>query len=354
MADVIDFESRYKAAQPLMDAGDYAALIPLLDPLADAILDGEGLNAGGAVSDVTAGSILSNLGVCKRETGYPESADLLFATASHSFAYSQDLSARFVAAQADYLRAALLRDTGKKVAARDVLSDMTMRIMMDDDPGMRHMFTMGLTDMRALEAEVGPARYGEPAAKEPASKYEPFTYSKTANAFESTQRSWRFEADRIICTRNGQSRAIPHDMIKGLHFLYAPTRFVKSRYVMTIQTSDGGREEIDNIDYVRVADFTDRTRDYRMAVAALTDQLQAKGAKVAVTSGRSWPYYALMVACTVFFLLVVLLTFLVGGLIGIAVKLVVLALMAPRLIGWFKHNRPGTGTLDALPPGVMP
>jgi Flp pilus assembly protein TadB len=123
---------------------------------------------------------------------------------------------------------------------------------------------------------------------------------------------------------------------------------------MTIQTRNGQREQIDNMDFAGVGNFVDKSAEYRAAVAALTGQLKARGANVDVISGRSWPYYVLMVVLAGFFVLMLPVLIALGGPIGIVMVLIGLITVGPRTWRWFKLNRPQTGTLDALPPGSMP
>lgn len=339
-----EFEARYAAAQPLLDAGDHAALIPILTPMAEALLADDRL-----APDLTGVSVMSNLGVCLRETGDLAGADLWFKMAAEAYIDSKDLTVRYVAVQSGFLLGMLRRSQGHLSDAHREFEALTFRIMTDRHPGIRQLFEMAMIELKSLEQEIGKTAAGAPAQTEPV-----VTYSKRANAFESIPRSWHFEAERIICNRNGAAFAIPYDMIHELHFAYAPTRFAGSRYAMTISTSDGRTEVIDNVEFAGVGQFADRSADYQAAVATLTRRLADKGVRVAVTSGRSWAYYILMAVLTGIFLLLVLLTFLVGGVIGMLIKIVALTAMAPRLIRWFARNTPKTGTLTSLPSGSMP
>lgn len=333
----------YEAARALMDAGDLKGAVSRFGALVDREDD-----AKAAMPDGLAAQISCSYAVCLRDTGDSHSADFWFRTTSIEFSGSRDDEARYVAAQADFLRALMMRDADELVGARNLFDAVSMRIMLESHPAIRAVFHAAMNELKALEAKIGPQQFQTQVADEP------LTYTKAANAFEKAARSWCFEADRIICTRNGQSQALPYDQIAKLHFSYSPLRFAPWRYCMTIHTKSGHQESLDNVHYVSVANFVDQSADFRKAIDFLTKQLKDKQIPVSIVSGRSPLVFVVTAILSAFLVLFLLATLLIGGPLIIIVKLAIMIGFAPTLYRWFKRNRPQRGSLDRLPPGSVP
>jgi hypothetical protein len=343
MTNLSDAEAVYRGARTLMESGELEGAKAQFVQLIDAYKDDHNVMRDGLEAQVEC-----SYAVCLRDTGDAQAADFWFRSTAHNFANSGDEEARYVAAQADFLRALMMRDAGQSAEARDLFDTVSMRIMMEEHPATRAVFHAAMDELKALEAQIGPAL--QPAE----AKIEAFTYRKRASVTEKEPRSWCFEPERIICTRNSNSYALTYGDIHKLEFAFNPTRFAPWRYVLTIHSRTGAREEIDNAHFESIGNFTEQSIGYRTAVSALVDGLKNSGTTVEIVSGKSWPYYGFMLLLTVFVALVFLLTLLVGGPIGIIVKLVLVTLFVPTLFRWFKRNVPRRGTLDALPPGSLP
>ena len=194
----------------------------------------------------------------------------------------------------------------------------------------------------------------EPAVVRPDAEVEDYRYEKIESKFETAPHSWQLAPGGLVVSRAGQAREIPYAQVTRLTLRFAPTRFKKRRYTVRVEARGASSVEIDNMSFVGIGKFEDRSFRYALLVHALNQKLAAAGSACEVLGGVSWAYYAFAVGVAGFVLAVVLLTLLAGGPILILVKVAVMVACLPTLWRWLKRNRPARGTLTALPPGTVP
>ena len=98
----------------------------------------------------------------------------------------------------------------------------------------------------------------------------------------------------MVVTRQGQSFSIPYAEMTRLTLRFAPSRFKKARYTMQVRSRSGASAEIDNMSFVGIGNFEERSFDYALLVHALGLELRNCGSVGEVVGGVGWPYYLLM------------------------------------------------------------
>jgi hypothetical protein len=402
-ADAVDADqTEYDAALDLMRAGSQHEAQVRLNALIDKYKA-----APDTIRPEIAANAMCTLACSERDNGQVEDALNSFMLTSLTFGYGKNDEARYVAGIADLLASKLYCEQGRPQVAHALLDNMSLRIMMEDNPKFRELFNEAMASKNALERtngfesgvgigmdridigrddrlfdpvkpladddgpDLGPIELAQtlppppmpvlfdtpeppPPAPEPEAADDNYRYQKIESTFKRALHAWELSADALVVTRQGQSFSIPYTQMTRLTLRFAPTRFKKRRYTMRVQARGGAGAEIDNMSFVGISNFEDRSFDYALLVHGLGLKIRHAGSACEVVGGVSWPYYLLMAAVSAFGLLVVLLTFLLGGPIGILIKLVLVVLYVPRLVRWFKFNRPAHGTPTAFPPGTVP
>lgn len=172
------------------------------------------------------------------------------------------------------------------------------------------------------------------------------------------ERTWKLTGDTLhACNRGGPDLTIPLANIREVRLTYEPTRFQTNRYRCHLTHTSGQRTVLQNEHFAGIASFEDRTASYLELLHALIPRTAAANPSCVFKTGTSpmnwWLQAAFLTLC--FALLALALVFLytaIGWLV--VVKLVILAFLIPVAVRWFRRNRPGTFTPDAIPTGMLP
>ncbi len=388
-------QAEYDAAVALMSEGSHReaqgtlnALIARYQAAPDTIRQGLAADA------------MCTLACSERDNGQIDDALHTFMQTSMTFAHDATEEAKYIAAMADFLASKLYYEQGRPQVAHALLDHMTVRILMEDHPKTRALFNEAMAQKAALErihgfedgVGIGMDRFDigrddrmfdplkpvadldpvEPVTTSPPAvpalfdppepvvvaahvvDDEDYRYEKIESKFEAAPHSWQLAPDGLLVTRAGQAFTIPYSHITRLTLRFAPTRRKPRRYTVRVQAGSGAGAEIDNMSFAGIGNFEDRSFKYALLVHGLSQKLSAAGSACEVVGGVSWPYYLFAAGAGVFGLLIVLLTFLIGGPILILIKVALIAVYLPRMVRWIKRNQPAQGTLTALPPGTVP
>lgn len=136
-----------------------------------------------------------------------------------------------------------------------------------------------------------------------------------------------------------------------------PTHFQPNRFEYLLQAKRGIKFKISDQCCLGVADFEDRSLDYRKFVVALHVALAKLSPNCVFHSGVTKTSLYLIAAFLIGSMLTLafLILFLRASLPGFAVvKLIILILMIPISIKWFYKNKPKKYRIHAIPTDVLP
>ena len=155
----------------------------------------------------------------------------------------------------------------------------------------------------------------------------------------------------------GRTTEILFSDIVDVRCRYYPTRFQLNRFECLIQVKGGMKIKIGNQFYLGVADFEDRSPNYRKFVVALHVALAKQNPNCVFHSGVTQTSFYLTAAFLIGSMLTLafLILFFGASLPGFAVvKLIILILMIPISIKWFYKNKPKKYRAHAIPTDVLP
>lgn len=172
------------------------------------------------------------------------------------------------------------------------------------------------------------------------------------------ERLWRLLGDTLWMTADGEADlAIPLSGIHEVRLAYEPTRFQSNRFRCYIEGTSGRRATLQNEHFAGFASFDDRTDTYLDLVRALIPRTARANPSCAFKTGTSplnwWMQAAFLAVCSAILALALVFLYAVIGWLVI-VKLILLAFLVPMAVRWFRKNRPGTFTPDAIPSGLLP
>lgn len=182
------------------------------------------------------------------------------------------------------------------------------------------------------------------------------SYEARLSVLEKVRR-FRIQEDTLHIEEEGSSHSLPLDQIQSIRCRFYPTRFQKDRYEMLLTLANGMKIKIGNQFYRGLADFEDRSAGYRMFVNALhrarIDRNPPCRFFAGVTPLSFWLNAALL--STVLIVLAVLIVVFAFSMPPVAiVKLVILIIMLPIAIGWFRKNQPAEYDGRKIPDSVIP
>ncbi|MDA7881800.1 hypothetical protein N9A94_05795 [Akkermansiaceae bacterium] len=155
----------------------------------------------------------------------------------------------------------------------------------------------------------------------------------------------------------GRITEVPISDIVDVRCRYYPTRMQLNRYECLLTVRGGTKIKIGNQFFRGVADFEDRSAEYRKFVVALHVALSQQNPRCLFHSGvtpASFYLTAAFLICsmlTLAFLIVVLGVSMPGFAV---VKVVILITMIPYSIKWFYKNKPKSYRPKAIPTDVLP
>ena len=170
-------------------------------------------------------------------------------------------------------------------------------------------------------------------------------------------RIYRIIGDRLQFEEEGRMQNFPLSEIQSLRCRFFPTRFQLDRYEMIISFSSGLNLKIGNQLFRGMADFEDRSPAYRDFVIALHE---ARGKLnppcqffAGVTPLSFWlnAFFLGGVLLLVAFLVVIFATSIP---VVALIKLVILIIMLPIAINWFRKNKPRQYESNSIPPEIIP
>jgi hypothetical protein len=182
---------------------------------------------------------------------------------------------------------------------------------------------------------------------------EPLVYEKINDAFDETPAGWRLEDGQLVVFGSGFEQAVPFDRIARLRFKHAPIKLRLNRSIVMLTTKGRYRSEIDNYSFAGLGDFEDKSLQWLAVVLALMRRLREGGHEVEVTGGASWPGWIAALAVTIAATALILATFFAGGVWLILIKVALIAVYLPMMIGWLRRSRPVRGTLEGPPLGAV-
>lgn len=184
----------------------------------------------------------------------------------------------------------------------------------------------------------------------------PVSYETRLTLFEKV-RTFTIEGSRLQIEEEGLTTEISLSDIIDVRCRYYPTRFQLNRFECLLQVKGGMKIKIGNQFYLGVADFEDRSFDYRKFVVALHVALAKQSPDCVFHSGVTQSSFYLTAAFLIGSMLTLAFLILVLGatLPGFAVvKLIILILMIPISIKWFYKNKPKSYRARAIPTDVLP
>jgi hypothetical protein len=345
--------ARYVGAMEHMHRRDFDAACVLLLEIID-----EWNKPGHPVNSDLAAHAHCTYGCCLRDKGEIKDAIFWFDLTGRNFAYMGGDAPR-AAAIADLLRAQLLEKTGDVRTAHALLEQMTVRTLMESHPDIRTIWQEAMEDKTRLEKQYG-IDSGDgltdilPITPPPCLDKLTVTYEGLKNIFDNVPRVWRVEDGQLVVSEGGKDRVIPFADVTGLALKFDPTRVARNRHTVRLRTRNTKSVETSNMSYRGIADFEDKSEDYRRMILVLTERLAKSGARFPVTTGSSWLGWTASIVLAAFIALIVLITFAIGGPVVMLVKAGLLLLYTPKLWRWIKRNKPRSFALDAVPLTALP
>ena len=182
------------------------------------------------------------------------------------------------------------------------------------------------------------------------------SYETRLTLFEKV-RTFTIDGAKIRIEEEGRTTDILLSDIVDVRCRYHPTRFQLNRFECLLQAKDGIKIKIGNLFYLGVADFEDRSPDYRKFVVALHVALAKLSPNCAFHSGitQTSLYFIAAFLIGSMLTLAFLILFLGASFPGMAVvKLIILILLIPISIKWFYKNKPKKYRIHAIPTDVLP
>lgn len=182
------------------------------------------------------------------------------------------------------------------------------------------------------------------------------SYENRLTLFEKV-RTFTIDGARIRIEEEGRTTEVLLSDIFDVRCRYYPTRFQLNRFECLLQAKGGIKIKIGNQFYLGVADFEDRSPDYRKFVVALHVALAKLSPNCTYHSGITKTSLYLIATFLIGSMLTLafLILFLGASLPGFAVvKLIILILMIPISIKWFYKNKPRRYRVHAIPTDILP
>ena len=182
------------------------------------------------------------------------------------------------------------------------------------------------------------------------------SYETRLTLFEKV-RTLTIDDSLLRIEEEGVTTEIPLNNVIDVRCRYQPTRVQLNRYECLVTAKGGTKLKIGNQFYQGVADFEERSEDYRKFVVALHVALATLNPDCIFHSGVSPTSYYLNGAFLISMILVLAFLLIVLGFslptFGV-IKLVLLILLIPYSIKWFFKNKPKNYRPKAIPIDILP
>lgn len=182
------------------------------------------------------------------------------------------------------------------------------------------------------------------------------SYETRLTLFEKV-RTFSIQGATLRIEEEGRTNEIALTDIVEVRCRYFPTRVQLNRYECLLTVKSGMKIKIGNQFFRGVADFEDRSADYRKFVVALHVALSKQNPTCVFHSGVAPSSFYLTAAFLALSMLTLAFLIIVMGasLPGFAViKLIILIAMIPISIKWFYKNKPKIYRPQAIPTDVLP
>jgi hypothetical protein len=174
-------------------------------------------------------------------------------------------------------------------------------------------------------------------------------YAKRENVFETGERRWSVEDEGLRQSfPQGGDAGVRWDRVREVRLTYAPTRFKTWRHKLTLRGPKGDWV-IDNVHYVGVGNFEDRSDTFGPLVLACVERVAAAapGATARLGSAPLAYWAQLLFVAAAFSLLAFVVIALPTAFSGmIWLKLLLIVAMLPVLATFVVKSRPRRIALD--------
>lgn len=182
------------------------------------------------------------------------------------------------------------------------------------------------------------------------------SYEARLSALERVRR-FRIQGDSLHIEEEGHSRALPLDQIRTIRCRFHPTRIQRNRYETLLTLANGMEIKIGNQFYRGPANFEDRSGGYRAFVQALHHAVANGNRSCRFFAGATPLSFWLNAAFfgTMILVLSILLIVFAFSIPAVAiVKLVILIILLPVAVDWFRKNKPDEYDGREIPDSVLP
>lgn len=186
-------------------------------------------------------------------------------------------------------------------------------------------------------------------------------YKRRESMLEKGERIYRLTADAIEMERpDGYKWSLKLAEIAWIRVAYAPTRFKTNRYLVTVSTRSNQKLQYDNIHFVGVANFEDRSTAFSEFTRFLIERVRESSPGAVLKSGApAVSYFGQLFFVGAAFLLLAFVIFAlpigVGNFALTAIlKLGIIIVFLPFLFKWIVKSRPQTLPMDTIPDGYLP
>lgn len=171
------------------------------------------------------------------------------------------------------------------------------------------------------------------------------------------ERCWVLRADELCWSAEEYSDQTPLHEISEIRLQYAPTRYVAQMYRSRIRLRNGKVWHLQNHHFAGMANFEDRSADYRELMENLVWRVAAVQPQCAMIAGVSWAnwLFSSLFMCGSLLLLMVVMFYMwtaIGWLV--IVKLLIILFFLPRAFLWIKRNRPRRFDPRNIPVELLP
>ena len=165
-------------------------------------------------------------------------------------------------------------------------------------------------------------------------------------------------SDGLLATQDSKPVLFGWSDIMQVHLWFDPTRFDRRRYRCQVSTRSGKTITINSTSCEGVGNFRSQAHEYRQLIAALHEELRAKGKNVVFRGGVGGMRYAVNVFCMIAGLALISFALLLAGLtyVGptVLVQLIVVASGIWLTLKWIRKNRPAKYDPILVPPALLP
>jgi hypothetical protein len=185
------------------------------------------------------------------------------------------------------------------------------------------------------------------------------TYTKRRNLFVKGERQWRIEPDALVQRdEKGQDTRWPWKDVKSIRLSFSPTQQCPFRHATIIHLKNGRKVEFDNVHFLGLASFEDRSGTYSPFAREVVQRVAKYAPDAEAHTGATMAGYVALIV-----LLVAVFVVMAGAMVLIPLgdwpgtawaKFGILLLLLPVLWTWVRKARPRGIKLSALPADALP